>query len=58
MQEPEGPGDQIAAALPRAAAQGDDLTGADGLSLMRVLSISEPLNTAQCLAVATRGVEA
>ena len=41
VQQPERLGDQIAAAMPRAAAQGGDLAGADGLALMRVLGISE-----------------
>jgi len=41
VQQPERLGDQIAAAMPRAAAQGGDLGGADGLSLMRVLGIAE-----------------
>ena len=41
VQQPERRGDQIAAAMPRVAAQGGDLAGADGLALMRVLGVSE-----------------
>jgi hypothetical protein len=41
VQQPQRLGDQIAAAMPRAAAYGGDLAGADGLSLMRVLGISQ-----------------
>jgi len=41
LQQPQRPGDQIAAATPRAAAQRGDLTGADRLAVMRVLGIAQ-----------------
>jgi hypothetical protein len=41
VQQPQRLGDQIAAAMPRVAAQGGDLTGADRLAVMRVLGIAQ-----------------
>jgi hypothetical protein len=41
VQQPQRLGDQITAALPRAAAQGGDLTGADRLAVMGVLGIAQ-----------------
>src|SRR3954469_11111435 len=48
----------IAAAMPRAAAQGGDLTGADRLALMRVLGIAQALDTTRCLPVTRRTLPA
>ena len=41
VQQPERLGDQSAATMPRAAAHGGDLAGADGLAVVRVLGISK-----------------
>src|SRR3954467_3510959 len=44
--------------MPRAAAQGGDLTGADRLAIGRVLGIAQALDTTRCLPVTRRTLPA